>query len=173
MSTLLTIGHSVHEPDAFIALLESNGVELLADVRRHPGSRRVTWTNAGTIADVLGAAGIGYLHFEALGGRRKPEQDSLNGGWRVGQFQGYADHMRSDEFRAALAQLEQEATLRRSAVMCAEAQWWRCHRRLLADAMSMREWEVLHIMGKAEPNPHELTEFAVVESGELVYPPAA
>ena len=171
MATLLTIGHSIHEPEDFVALLAANEVELLVDVRRHPGSRRVTWTNAGNIEDVLGAAEIGYLHLEALGGRRKPEPDSPNAGWRVGQFQGYADHMRSEEFHTALAQLETEAAARRTAVMCAEAQWWRCHRRLLADAMAVRGWEVLHIMGPSEPKPHELTEFAVVEGDEIIYPP--
>ena len=80
--------------------------------------------------------------------------------------------MCSDEFRAALAQLETEAAARRTAVMCAEAQWWRCHRRLLSDAMVVRGWEVLHIMGPSEPKPHELTEFAVVEGNEITYPPA-
>jgi uncharacterized protein (DUF488 family) len=172
MASLLTIGHSIHEPEDFVALLGSNGVELLVDVRRHPGSRRVTWTNAGNIENVLGAAGVGYLHLEALGGRRKPEPDSPNSGWRVGQFQGYADHMRSGEFRTGLDRLEQEAAERRAAVMCAEAQWWRCHRRLIADAMTVREWEVLHIMSKSDPKPHELTDFAVVENGDLVYPPS-
>jgi uncharacterized protein (DUF488 family) len=171
MSTLWTIGHSNHEPEDFLAMLTAHEVELLVDVRRHPGSRRVLWTNSGNLEQLLGTAGISYLHLEALGGRRRPEPGSPNGAWEVGQFQGYADHMRSEEFRAALAQLAKEATERPTAVMCAEAQWWRCHRRLIADAMLARGWEVLHIMGKSEPKPHELTEFAVVEGEAIVYPP--
>ena len=170
MATLLTIGHSNHEPEKFITMLKANDVELLVDVRRYPGSRRVPWTNSKSLEQRLEAAGIAYLHLEALGGRRRPEPGSPNNGWRVSQFQGYADHMRSTEFREALSRLEEKATTQRSAVMCAEAQWWRCHRRLIADAMTVRDWDVLHILGPRDPNPHELTDFAVVESGDLVYP---
>src|SRR3712207_749518 len=124
MATLLTIGHSNHEPEDFLAMLAGNEVELLVDVRRYPGSRRVQWTNSATLEKRLGEAGISYLHLEALGGRRKAEAGSPNGGWRVGQFQGYADHMRSGEFRAGLDRLEDQASKHRAAVMCAEAQWW-------------------------------------------------
>jgi uncharacterized protein (DUF488 family) len=171
MTTLWTIGHSNHEPEEFLTMLEANEIELLADVRRHPGSRRVQWTNSGSLEPRLAAAGIDYLHDEALGGRRRPEPGSPNGGWRVGQFQGYADHMRSEEFRVALDRLAEDASGRRTAVMCAEAQWWRCHRRLIADAMTVRGWTALHIMGRGQPRLHELTEFAVVEGEEVSYPP--
>src|SRR5215218_1986871 len=135
MTSIFTMGHSTHEPDAFVALLAAAEIELLVDVRRFPSSRRFPWFSRSELHASVSEAGIGYLHIEALGGRRDPVPDSPNGGWRVGQFRGYADHMESAEFHAALAQLEKEATERRTAVMCAEAQWWRCHRRLIADAM--------------------------------------
>jgi uncharacterized protein (DUF488 family) len=139
------------------------------DVRRHPGSRRVPWTNSGEIERALPVA---YAHLPALGGRRRPAGDSPNAGWESGQFRGYADHMRSAEFRDALAELERLAAERTTAVMCAEAQWWRCHRRLLADALLVRGWEVLHVGSAGGVTIHQLTEFAVVEDGRLAYPPA-
>jgi uncharacterized protein (DUF488 family) len=139
------------------------------DVRRHPGSRRVPWTTAGEIERALPLA---YNHLPALGGRRRPTADSPNGGWESDQFRGYADHMRSPGFRDALAELERLARERTAAVMCAEAQWWRCHRRLLADALLVRGWEVLHVGSGGGLTAHELTGFAVVEGGRLAYPPA-
>jgi hypothetical protein len=107
---------------------------------------------------------------ERLGGRRRPVDGSPNGGWRVAQFQGYADHMSSDEFRAGLRELEDEARSRRAAVMCAEALWWRCHRRLIADALLVNGRRVLHLDGRGELHEHALTEFAKVEGGEITYP---
>ena len=139
------------------------------DVRRYPGSRRVPWTNAGEIERALP---VPYTHLPALGGRRRPTGDSPNGGWESEQFRGYADHMHSPEFREGLAALERLARDRTAAMMCAEAQWWRCHRRLLADALLVRGWEVLHVGSGGGLTPHELTEFAVVEDSRLAYPPA-
>ena len=106
-----------------------------------------------------------------LGGRRKPLADSPNGGWRSAQFQGYADHMASAEFQAALERLLELASKRRAAVMCAEAQWWRCHRRLLSDALLCRGADVIHVDSRGGSERHELTEFAVVEAGAVSYPP--
>jgi uncharacterized protein (DUF488 family) len=147
-------------------------VKLVADVRRFPTSRRFPHFNAAELERTLAAAEIDYLHFPELGGRRNPLPDSPNSGWRVGQFRGYADHMRSDEFRAAIARLEELATARPTAVMCAEAQWWRCHRRLLSDALLVRGFEVVHIDSRGGSAPHELTPFAIVEHRHLAYPPA-
>lgn len=168
--TLLTIGHSTLDAGDFVELLRKEGVELLVDVRRHPGSRHVPWTNAGELARHLKAAGIGYRHLESLGGRRQPAPESPNAGWRVAQFQGYADHMESDEFQAGLRALEEDARDRRVAVMCAEAQWWRCHRRLLADALKVRGWSVSHLDGRGKRQEHSLTDFAEVGEGTLRYP---
>lgn len=169
-TTVLTVGHSNLEPSTFIDLLRGQSVELLADVRRFPGSRHVPWTKSEKLAALLSNAGIRYLHIESLGGRRQPIADSPNDGWRVRQFQGYADHMSSDEFKAGLEKLEDEARAQRVAIMCAEAQWWRCHRRLIADKLVVGGWRVLHLDGGGGLQEHALTEFARVEGGSLLYP---
>jgi uncharacterized protein (DUF488 family) len=171
MATIFTIGHSTHEIGAFLELLGGRRIELLADVRRYPGSRRMPWFNEGELARSVRSVGIEYEHFEALGGRRSPQPGSPNGGWRVGQFQGYADHMESVEFRSALAGLEERAERKRVAIMCAEAQWTSCHRRLTSDALVARGHEVLHIDSRGHTRPHELTDFAVVDRDRLHYPP--
>ena len=172
MRSIFTIGHSTHEAGNFVELLRGAGIDLLTDVRRFPSSRRLPWFNSTELERSLGAVAIEYVHVEALGGRRDPDPDSPNGGWRVGQFRGYADHMASREFRDALDRLIAVAGQRRAAVMCAEAQWRRCHRRLLADALLARGVEVLHVDARGHFEPHELTPFAVVEDHRLSYPPA-
>jgi uncharacterized protein (DUF488 family) len=166
---MYTIGHSVHEADEFLGLLHAHDIELLVDVRRYPASRRVPQFNSGVLAETLGSGGIGYEHVEPLGGRRSPAPDSPNTGWRNQQFRGYADHMASEEFQSALAALEAER--RRSAVMCAEAQRVNCHRRLIADALVAHGHQVLHIDGRGNTSPHELTDFALVSGGRVSYPP--
>lgn len=168
--TVFTIGHSTHEADDFFEVLAGHGVELLVDVRRFPGSRRVPWTNIEPLAERASRAGVAYRHLESLGGRRRPVEGSDNDGWRVTQFQGYADHLHSEEFAQGFAELQRDAEDRCSTVMCAEAQWWRCHRRLLADALVLDGWRVLHADGRGGAHEHELTEFAVVEDGRLRYP---
>jgi uncharacterized protein (DUF488 family) len=127
---------------------------------------------ATAVRGALDRAGIGYRHLPELGGRRKAVPGSPNGGWEVGQFQGYADHMASPEFRAGLDRLVELAGQRRTAVMCAEAQWWRCHRRLLCDALVVRGLQVHHLGSRGELTPHELTPFAVVTGERITYPPA-
>jgi len=168
---IYTIGHSSRQLESFTELLEENGIELLADVRRFPGSRRYPHFNAGALNESLSELGIAYRHFEALGGRRgKPADDSPSRGWRVEAFAAYADFMGTDEFRTALHELEQEARQRRTAIMCAEAVPWRCHRRLIADALTVRGWRVYDIMDPGKTEPHELTHFARVHDGRLTYP---
>jgi uncharacterized protein (DUF488 family) len=142
-------------------------------VRTVPRSRHNPQFNSDALAASLTARGLTYLHERALGGFRKPLPGSVNGGWTVAGFQGYADYMDSAEFTAALERLEVRAGGRPTAVMCAEAQWWRCHRRLISDALVVRGWRVLHLGLERAPVEHELTPFAVVEAGQrLTYPPA-
>jgi uncharacterized protein (DUF488 family) len=167
---VLTIGHSTHEAQAFAELLGAHAVDLLVDVRRHPGSRRVPWTNPGVIERALP---VEYLHLPELGGRRKPAADSQNGLWRNASFRGYADHMASAEFANGLERLVAlGAAELRPVVMCAEGLWWRCHRRLIADALVARGVDVLHIDTRGGLQPHTLTEGAVVADGRAAYPPA-
>jgi uncharacterized protein (DUF488 family) len=170
MAAIHTIGHSVLEPDEFLRLLHAHDVELLVDVRRYPASRRVPHFNAGPLADTLESAGIAYRHAEDLGGRREPVADSSNGGWEDSGFRGYADHMRTTDFVAGLYELEGDMRERRTAVMCAEADWRRCHRRLLADVLVARDHEVIHVSAAGD-EPHEQTPFAMVANGGVSYPP--
>jgi uncharacterized protein (DUF488 family) len=168
---ILTVGHSNHEEREFLDLLRSAGVELIADVRRYPGSRRQPHFERTALAAVLLEAGIGYRWLgETMGGRRKPAADSPNGGWESAQFRGYADHMASEEFHVGLGELEELGREQRAAVMCAEAWWIRCHRRLIADALAERGWRVLHLGSNGRLTEHEVTDFAVIEDGRITYP---
>ena len=168
---ILTVGHSNHEEGEFVELLQGAGVELIADVRRYPGSRRQPHFERTALAAILLQARIGYRWLgETLGGRRKPLPDSSNGGWESAQFRGYADHMTSDEFKSGIAELEELAAEQRVAAMCAEAWWVRCHRRLIADALTARGWRVLHLGANGRLQEHQLTDFAVVEDGLVTYP---
>jgi uncharacterized protein (DUF488 family) len=156
-----------------VALLRDQGVAALADVRASPGSRRLPQFNRGLLERTLPERGLAYVHLPELGGRRRPVPGSPNTGWEVEAFRGYADHMASDEFAHGLARLEELASARPTAVMCAEALWWRCHRRLVADALTVREWEVRHIGPDGKVTLHELLPFAVVAGdGGISYPPA-
>lgn len=138
-----------------------------------PGSRRNPQYSQDALAASLAEAAIAYRHAPALGGFRKPRPDSRNTGWQQPAFRAYADYMSSPEFAAALAALEALGAERTTSIMCAEAQWWRCHRRLISDALVVRGWTVLHLGLYADPVPHELTAFAVVgPDGVLSYPPA-
>jgi len=171
--TLYTIGHSTRPVAELVRSLRAVDVVELIDVRSVPGSRRNPQFAAGALSASLRPAGIEYLHEPALGGFRRPRPGSVNRGWEHPAFRGYADHMQGEEFRAALDRLMQRAAARSTAIMCAEAQWWRCHRRLIADALVVRGWEVLHLGLREEPVVHELTPFAVVGPGcSLSYPPA-
>ena len=168
---ILTVGHSNHDESEFIELLQGAGIQLIADVRRYPGSRRQPHFERSALAALLGEAGIDYRWLgESLGGRRRPSPDSTNDGWESEQFRGYADHTGTKEFATGLAELEELARAQRTAVMCAEAWWVRCHRRLIADALVVRGWRVLHLGSDGGLAEHELTEFAVVEDGRITYP---
>jgi uncharacterized protein (DUF488 family) len=168
---ILTLGHSNHELEDFLALLQGAWVELVADVRRHPGSRRLPHFERSALAGALAEAGIGYAWLgETVGGRRRPAPESPNDGWKSDQFRGYADHMAAPQFAAGLRELERLAREQRTAVMCAEAWWIRCHRRLIADALVVRGWTVIHRDSKGRGEQHELTDFAVVDGDRITYP---
>ncbi len=167
---ILTVGHSNHEEREFLDLLQGAGVELVVDVRANPHSRFQHF-NRSSLAGSLAASGIGYEPMgEQLGGLRKPRPDSVNDAWEDEFFRGYADHMAGDEFAAGLARLGELAEGRRIALMCAEADWAECHRRLLADALVAHGHHVAHLGPHGELAEHELSESAVLAEGRLSYP---
>lgn len=170
---LLTVGHSTHPLKDFLALLRGADVAALVDVRRYPGSRRHPQFGSEALETALGQAGVIYRHLPELGGRRAPAPDSGNDGWRVTGFRGYADHLRSEEFATGRAALEALAREHRTAVMCAEAQWWRCHRRLIADVFAFSGHDVRHLMPDGRLIDHEPPPFAVrADDGLPAYPAA-
>lgn len=151
-------------------MLKAHGVELLVDVRTMPRSRHNPQFNRETLPQSLAAAGIRYEHMPGLGGLRHARKDSINTGWKNLSFRGYADYMQTAEFTRDLELLEDLERCRRVAIMCAESVPWRCHRSLIADALTVRGVPVFHIMSPDKANPHRLTEFAAVEGGRLTYP---
>jgi uncharacterized protein (DUF488 family) len=169
--TLFTVGHSNRSWEDFLALVKSHGIVAIADVRRFPGSRRLPQFNDANLAIELPRSGIAYLPFPSLGGRRKPNPDSANSGWRNDSFRAYADFMQTTAFAEALKELIVAASHAPTAIMCAEAVPWRCHRSLIADAMLVRGWRVLDVMTPTSAKPHKLTPFARVNGVDLTYPP--
>ena len=167
---VLTIGHSTHPLDEFIALLKAHGVEQLADVRTIPRSRHNPQFNHDTLPAKLRSKRISYRHLKALGGLRHAQKDSINTGWRNASFRGFADYMQTPEFDSALQKLIELAGEKQIAIMCAEAVPWRCHRSLIADALTVRGIAVEHIMSATQRQQHKLTPFAQVEGDRLVYP---
>jgi uncharacterized protein (DUF488 family) len=172
---IFTVGHSTHPLDEFVVLLGRHGVALVADVRAFPRSRRHPQFDSGALAAELPARGIAYRHLRALGGRRRLRPGSVNAGWEIEAFRAYADHALAPEFAPALAELTTLARERPTAVMCAEALWWRCHRRLIADRLAVAGWTVRHIAPDGALAAHRLPEFAVPQpDGTIAYPgPAA
>ena len=168
--TLWTIGHSTRPWEEFLAMLEGAGIEVLVDVRRFAGSRRNPQFSRDAMPCALAGAGLRYLPLPGLGGRRRPDPDSPNTAWRVDAFRAYADHMASPEYIAARDALMAQARARPTCVMCAEAVWWRCHRRLVADDFASRGWTVLHLMAPGKATPHEVHADARMVDGVLRYP---
>lgn len=168
--TIFTIGHSTRSLDEFVALLHAHGVSQLGDVRTVPKSRRHPHFAGDALAVSLPAVGIAYRHLPALGGLRKPRRDSTNSAWRHEGFRGYADYMESAAFGNALDDLMAWARASPTAVMCAEAVWWRCHRQLIADALVARGVTVQHIQTATSAPAHKLTEFAQVAGDRVSYP---
>lgn len=164
---IYTIGHSTRTLEELIRLLREQGIERLADIRRYPGSRRHPHFSRQSLVHSLPREGITYLHVPELGGRRKPAATSPNSGWRNAQFRAYADFMATPEFHEALDGLLASTAV--TAIMCAEAVPWRCHRNLVADELTRRGHEVIHILGHDSAQGHEMNPMARVEDGHLVY----
>ncbi len=169
---VLTVGHSTHPIEEFIALLKAHGVERIVDVRTIPRSRRHPQFEQETLRASLQAADIAYTHLPALGGLRHARRDSPNTGWRNASFRGYADYMQTAAYAEAIDELLAIAARQRIAVMCAEALPWRCHRSLIADTLAVRGIPVEHIMSKTHRQPHALTSFAHVKGHHITYPGA-
>jgi uncharacterized protein (DUF488 family) len=167
---IYTVGHSTRSLEEFIDLLHAHGVREVVDVRTIPGSARNPQFNSEALASALAAAGIAYQHFKGLGGLRRPRKDSGNTAWRNASFRGYADYMQTEEFEENLERLLREARAARVAIMCAEALPWRCHRSLIADALTARGILVEHLMSGPKTAPHELTPWAKVEAQRVSYP---
>jgi uncharacterized protein (DUF488 family) len=165
-----SIGHSTRSVQEFIALLSAHHIELIVDVRTVPRSRRNPQFNRETLPHSLEAAEIRYEHAAALGGFRRPSEQSANSGWRNASFRGYADYMQTHSFAAAIEKLAERARRTRLAVMCAEAVSWRCHRSLIADALVARGIPVEEIISTTRTQPHVLTSFAHVEGTAVTYP---
>jgi uncharacterized protein (DUF488 family) len=169
--TVFTVGHSTRSELELLELLQRAGVRAVLDVRAFPGSRRHPQFAREALARWLPAAGIAYHHLPELGGRRRLDRCSpAGGGWREPAFRAYAQYMLTPPFAEGLGRLESLAAERPSAVMCAEALWWRCHRRLIADALSARGWRVVHLGAGAAPAEHRLAPFAVAHGGSVTYP---
>jgi uncharacterized protein (DUF488 family) len=167
--TIWTIGHSTRPLEDFLGLLASYAIENVADVRSFPGSRRYPQYGKLELSASLAAHGLGYRWSPALGGRRRVSPDSPNTGWRNASFRGYADYMATAEFAQGLQQLIEMASGARTAIMCAEALWWHCHRSLIADALTVRGIEVVHILDAQHSVVHPMTSPARIVRGELSY----
>jgi len=164
-----TIGHSTRTIEELIGMLQSFQIRLLIDVRSYPGSRRYPQFNKEALERFFEKNNIKYVHMKDLGGRRKPNADSKNTMWRNDAFRGYADYMETDDFKKGVEKLEMLGDKYRTAFMCSEAVWWRCHRSLIADYLKSHGWKVMHIMdiGKAEEHPY--TSAARIVKGMLIY----
>jgi uncharacterized protein (DUF488 family) len=168
-ATIWTIGHSTRPLEEFLGLLAGSRIESIVDVRSFPGSRKYPQYGKEALAATLAAHAIGYHWLPALGGRRRVSPDSPNTAWRNASFRGYADYMASAEFAQGLVQLLERAAKSRTAMMCAEAVWWRCHRSMIADALCVHGIEVVHILDAKHRVMHPMTSPARIVRGELSY----
>jgi len=164
-----TIGHSTHPGDKFLDLLQKHSITALADVRRFPGSRRHPQFNQEALAASLAEAGIAYVHFPELGGRRSAHKNSPNTAWRNSAFRGYADYMDTAEFRKGIVRLLALAQIKSTCLMCAETLWWRCHRALVADYLKAKGHTIWHILATGKTQEHPYTSAASISDGKLSY----
>lgn len=168
---VFTVGHSTLPIAQFLSLLCAYGIETLVDVRTVPKSRHNPQFNSDSLAASLAAAGITYVSMQGLGGLRRPRKDSPNAGWRNESFRGYADYMQTAPFQAALQELIALSRKKRTAIMCAEAVPWRCHRSLVADALNAHDVAAVEILSETNARLHKLTSFARVQGDSVTYPP--
>ena len=164
-----TIGHSTRPLEYFIQMLHSFGIEVLVDIRSFPGSRRYPQFNKENLESSMPGNGIQYVHLKALGGRRPAKPRSKNTVWRNAAFRGYADYMETGEFKIAVKQLEEIALKHKTAYMCSEAVWWRCHRSMVSDYLKADGWTVYHIMDVDKAIEHSYTAPAKIIDGKLSY----
>jgi uncharacterized protein (DUF488 family) len=167
--SIWTIGHSTRSIEEFIEALKSFDIKLLVDVRSFPGSRRYPHFNKDALKNSLADAAIEYLHLPELGGRRRARPDSQNVAWRNEAFRGYADYMETDDFQKGISRLLETARKQRTAIMCSEAVWWRCHRSLISDWLKAKGHEVIHIMAASKSEIHPFTSAARIVDGRLSY----
>ena len=170
-NTIWTVGHSTRTLEDLVAVLSAYNIQLIADVRRFPASRRLPHFNAAELEKGLGRAGIEYKWMPSLGGRRQPLPNSANGGWTNAAFRGYADHTATEEFANGFVELLMLSGGMRSAVMCAELLWWRCHRRIISDVLVSLAWDVIHVRDASFSEAHKLIPPARLFDGELSYLP--
>ncbi len=169
LTNVQVLMHSTRPLEEFIALLSAYRITLLVDIRLVPASRRFPQFAQAALATSLASVGVDYLHLKDLGGRRTPRVDSPHSGWRSRSFRGYADYMESSQWAAAMATLLVRAQAATSALMCAEALPWRCHRQLVADTLVVRGATVWHIMSRGRLERHQLTPFARVDGIRIIY----
>ena len=167
--TIWTIGHSTRTLDEFLKLLSVNKIDAVADVRSYPGSRKYPQFNAEALETALAEVRVDYYPFKDLGGRRRAKTDSSNTVWRNEAFRGYADYMETEEFKKGIERLANLAGKKRTAMMCAEAVWWRCHRSMIADYLKASGITVEHIMDERTNTIHPFTSAARIEDQKLVY----
>jgi len=170
MPTIFTIGHSTHPIEEFLALLSQHEIVALVDVRSYPSSKRWPQFNQDELQRALEQVGIEYRWLKSLGGRRSSKNpESPHTAWQIPAFRAYADHADSNDFRAGLNELMPLAAQNRTAYMCSEGLWWRCHRRIISDHLIVRGWNVMHILPTGKLSAHALPDFARVTDGRLIY----
>lgn len=167
---IFSIGHSNRSIEQFLELLKTHQIERVVDIRTIPKSRHNPQFNQDALRKSLKKNHIGYEHLKELGGLRHAKKDSINLGWKNISFRGFADYMGTEEFARGLEALKRIAQKKRIAMMCAEAVPWRCHRSLVADALTKEKWQVFHIQSKKTAGKHKLTPFLKVRNGKLIYP---
>jgi uncharacterized protein (DUF488 family) len=169
--TIWTIGHSTRPLEEFLSMLHSFNIQLVADIRRFPGSRKFPQYNQEPLSASLSQNNIQYVDLKSLGGRRKAKPGSKNTAWRNAAFRGYADYMETDDFKEGITELEKIALKQRTAYMCSEAVWWRCHRSMVSDYLKAIGWKVMHIMAPGKEEEHPYTAPARIVNSHLTYEP--
>lgn len=167
--SIWTIGHSNRVFEEFVDILHSFDIQLIADIRSYPGSRHYPYFNKESLKYTLPQNGIEYIHLSELGGRRKVKKDSVNTGWRLESFRGYADYMETEQFNRAIEELKRIALQKPTAYMCSESLWWRCHRSLVSDYLAIEGWKVTHIMSRIKSMDHYFRLPAKITAGKLTY----